>query len=249
MLRAFGDGKLFGEPYGDGPYSVVWLHGWARRGADFAAAAKELEREGFSSVALDLPGFGSSPPPEEMCGARGYAAALVPILHEISNEPVVLVGHSFGGRIATALAAEHPEMVRAIVLTGVPLLRGAGSKRSPVRYRLVRWLHDRSLVSDARMEAARQRHGSADYRRAQGVMRDVLVVTVNESYEDELSRIRVPVLMLWGQDDRDIPSEGATRAMSLLTSAHTMRLIEGVGHMLPVEAPHELAVSVRQALS
>ena len=61
VLRAYGDGTLFGEPYGEGPVRVVFLHGWARRGADFAACATELAGRGVASVTLDLPGFGSSP--------------------------------------------------------------------------------------------------------------------------------------------------------------------------------------------
>ena len=54
------------------------------------------------------------------------------------------------------------------------------------------------LVSDDAMEAARQRFGSADYRAAQGIMREVLVRAVNETDEAQLDAVRCPVHLVWG---------------------------------------------------
>lgn len=241
MLRAYGDGSVFGEPYGEGPVRVIWLHGWARRGEDFAAAAKELSQRGISSVALDLPGFGASPVPARAGGARHYAELVLPAVREIGEGPFVLVGHSFGGTVACALAASHPELVRSLVLTGAPLLRSPSTRPSPWSYRATRWLHARGIVSDARIEAARQKHGSSDYRRASGILRDVLVISVNESYEEELSNLDVPVTLLWGEDDREVPFDVARRASVLMSTTHTMQSLAGVGHLVPSDAPHELA--------
>ncbi len=249
MLRAYGDGNLFGEPYGEGPVRVVWLHGWGRRGQDFAAAASELAESGVASVALDLPGFGSSPLPGAAGGARLYAQLLAPALSQLAEQPLVLVGHSFGGRIAVVLGADHPELVRALVLTGSPLLRRQGASRSPWRYRSVRWLHAHGVVSERQMEAARQRYGSADYRNASGLLRDVLVASVNESYEDELARLRVPVTMVWGEGDVDVPVDVATRVGAMLKDPPTLRVLKGIGHLVPVEAPADLVASVREALA
>ena len=55
------------------------------------------------------------------------------------------------------------------------------------------------------MEALRRRRGSDDYRNATGVMRDVLVIAVNEDYEDLLPRITCPVELVWGDDDTAAP--------------------------------------------
>lgn len=241
MLRAYGDGTLFGEAYGEGQVRVIWLHGWGRRGQDFAAAANDVVLRGVASVALDLPGFGSSPAPSTAGGARAYAELVLPTLREIGDGPFVLVGHSFGGTVACVLAANHPELVRALVLTGAPLLRSPSTKSSPWAYRVLRWLHSHRIVSDAKMEAARQKYGSRDYRNASGVMRDVLVISVNESYEAELSRLEVPVTLLWGDADREVPFDVATRASARLTTMHTLQSIQGVGHLVPTDAPAELA--------
>jgi len=249
VLRAYGDGTLFGEPYGQGPVRVIWLHGWGRRAQDFAAAANDVALEGIASVALDLPGFGSSPAPSTAGGARAYADMVLPALREIGDGPFVLVGHSFGGTVACVLAANHPELVRALVLTGAPLLRSPSTKSSSRVYRVLRWLHAHRIVSDEKMEAARQRYGSRDYRSAIGVMRDVLVISVNESYEDELSRLEVPVTFLWGDADREVPLDVATRASALLTTMHTLQSIHGVGHLVPADAPGELAKVVSELTS
>jgi pimeloyl-ACP methyl ester carboxylesterase len=240
VLRAYGDGTVFGEPFGVGPVRVIWLHGWGRRGQDFAATASALARRGVASVALDLPGFGASPAPSSAGGARHYAALVLPALAEVGDGPVVLVGHSFGGTVACVLAADHPEIVGALVLTGAPLLRRPSTRRSPWTYRALRWLHARTLVSDQRMEAARQKFGSRDYRNATGVMRDVLVASVNESYEDELARLDVPVTLLWGEDDREVPLDVATRTTALLATTHTLTVLPGIGHLVPTEAPDAL---------
>ncbi len=248
MLRAFGDGNLFGEPYGEGPVRVVWLHGWARCGQDFGAAARLLEDAGVASIAFDLPGFGSSPAPKVAGGARHYARLIVGALEQLSDAPLVLVGHSFGGRVATVIAAEHPELVATLVLTGVPLLRRTSAKRAPWAYRMVRWLHTRGVINEERMERARQRYGSFDYRRATGVVRDVLVATVNEGYEAELGRLRVPVVMLWGRDDQEVPLAVAERALALVEGASSLRVLDGVGHLLPTSAPDALAETVLEVV-
>jgi pimeloyl-ACP methyl ester carboxylesterase len=249
VLRAYGDGNLFGEPCGEGAIQVIFLHGWARRGQDFAACARELADRGIASVALDLPGFGSSPLPTVAGGARSYAHQLIPALRTMGSTPFVLVGHSFGGTIATVIAANEPSLVRAVVLTGAPVLRASATIRPPWRYRVIRYLHARGVLSEQKMEAARQRYGSPDYRAASGPLRDILVASVNESYEAELALVRAPVAMLWGELDRDVPESVASRASLLLHSPHSFRLVAGVGHLLPTEAPHELVTSILEVLT
>lgn len=248
MLQAYGDGKIFGERYGEGPVRIVWLHGWARRGQDFARAAAILAERGISSVTLDLPGFGSSPAPDVQGGARHYAELLVPILQSLGAGDFVIVGHSFGGRIATVLGATHPELVEALVLTGVPLIRLTSTQRPSLAYRSIRWLHGRGVLNEERMERARQKYGSYDYRHASGMIRDVLVITVNESYEDELGRLTKPVSLVWGDDDREVEVDIARRALALMHAPHRITILKGVGHLVPTTAPEELAAAVLEVM-
>lgn len=249
MLKVFDAGRLFGEAYGSGPVRVLWLHGWARSGHDFAVAAQHLADAGIASVALDLPGFGATPALSSSGGARDYAQYLRPALRELATEPLVVVGHSLGGRVGVPLAVAEPNLVSHLVVTGAPLLQRVDRTPAPRGYSFLRWAHRHRLVSDERMEQARQRYGSADYRYATGVMREVLVRMVNESYEYELKRLTMPVSFVWGALDREVPVEVARRAQSLVPTRTELHVIEGVGHLTPIEAPRELGDVVVGALA
>jgi pimeloyl-ACP methyl ester carboxylesterase len=262
MLRAFDGGRLFGSSFGaDGAPWVLALHGWARSHQDWRAvlgaqaartgaspaslAPSAEEGNAIRAVALDLPGFGATPPPPEAFGSADYAAAVTPVLAEL-QVPAVVVGHSFGGRVAVHLAAAQPGLVRALVLTGVPLLRKAvGSRRPPLGYRVGRSLHRRGLIRESRMEALRQRYGSSDYRAATGVMRQVLVRTVNETYEDQLRAVTCPVELVWGDDDTEVPLSVAESAAELLENPH-LTVCRGAGHLVPLTAPEALRQAIER---
>jgi len=232
-LRSFADGAMFAEVFGQGTPRVLALHGWGRRGADFKQTLHDLP-----ALAPDLPGFGASPSPDSVIGADGYADIVSQMIDDF-DEPPVLIGHSFGGRVAVCLAARMPEKVGPLVLTGVPLLRKENAKRPALSYRLIRGLNKVGVVSNDRMELERQKRGSADYRAVTGVMREILVKVVHESYEPQLSQIRSPVAMLWGSNDSVIPVTVAEDAVLLMENAD-LEILDGVGHHVPTEAPDAL---------
>jgi pimeloyl-ACP methyl ester carboxylesterase len=160
---------------------------------------------------------------------------------------VVVVGHSFGGSVALHLAAGRPDRVKALVLTGVPRLLPDDRPTPKFRFRLSRALRRAGLVSEDRMEAARRRYGSADYRNAEGVMRQVLVRTLAEDYEDQLAAIHCPVTLVWGDDDTAAPLAMARAAADRLPGA-TLTVCAGAGHLTPLTIPQVLHRSVRRAL-
>ena len=247
MLRTFGGGSLFGARSGEGVPVVLALHGWARTHRDFDAALR-----GFDAIAVDLPGFGATPPPTGVWGAADYAACVAAVLDDMAV-PVVVVGHSFGGRVAVHLAAQRPAAVRALVLAGVPLLRVAPRRRPPAGFRLVRRLHRAGIVGEARMEAARVRYGSSDYRAAEGIMRQVHVKAVNETYERELDVLDCPVTLVWGDDDATVPPAVAEAALERLRRGRAgerarLEICHGAGHMLPLRAPADLRAAVGEHL-
>lgn len=237
-LRAFAAGSLFGERFGAGSPALLALHGWGRDRGDFSVVL-----DGLPALALDLPGFGASPPPAVVGGAADFAAAVTPVLEQFS-QPAVVVGHSFGGRVAVCLAAQNPGQVAHLVLIGAPLLRLEGRSPTPrLRYRMWRALHRIRLVGEQRMERVRRRYGSADYRQASGVMRGVLVRVLTETYEDQLAALGCPVTLIWGEADREVPLEVARRAAELLRRQGievSLRVLPGVGHHACLEAPEQV---------
>lgn len=248
-LTAFAGGQLFGLRCGSGDPVALLLHGWGRSSADLVPVAEPAGGEPLAAVCLDLPGFGSSPAPPEAWGAQAYADALVPMLAELGR-PVVVVGHSFGGRVGVCLAASHPELVAGLVLCGVPLLPRAdrSSGRPPLRYRLLRWAVRRGLVGEERLEAAKRRYGSADYAAASGVMRDVLVRVVAERYDEQLAQLRCPVAMVWGELDADVPVDVARRALELLGSGG-LEVVAGAGHDVVRERPDAVRAALEELLA
>jgi len=221
-LTALLDGAVLAERTGDDP-KVLALHGWGRTRADWLPA---LTR---AALAVDLPGFGASPEPPSAWGSREYAELLAPLL---SSGGWTVAGHSLGGRIALHLAHGWPSLVDRLVLTGVPsLLRQPSSGKAPLGFRLAKKANALGLLSDQKMEAERRKRGSADYRAAQGVMRDTLVRLVNEDYRDLLPGITAPVELVWGSADTAAPLAMVREAVTLFPRA-TLTVAEGSGHLL-----------------
>jgi pimeloyl-ACP methyl ester carboxylesterase len=149
--------------------------------------------------------------------------------------------------VAVHLAAGWPERVRALVLTGAPLVKLGEGRKPALRYRVGRALHRRGVLSEEAMERLRQQYGSPDYRAAEGIMRAVHVVSVNERFDDQLRAVRCPVELVWGDDDAEVPVAVAERAAALLGDA-TITLCPGAGHMVPLTAPDALRAAIARHL-
>ena len=120
-LSTFARGRLWGARHGTGEPWVLALHGWARDHHDFDPVLA-----GLDAVALDLPGHGVAPGPPAPWSTAEYAQWVAPVLDDLRSGPVVVVGHSFGARVAVRLAEEMGDFggtgrVSAMVLVGAPL--------------------------------------------------------------------------------------------------------------------------------
>jgi len=98
--------------------TAVFLHGWGLSHRAYRGAVKRLAARGMRVIAPAMPGFsGSGGLPSDECTLPGYAAWVVALLDELGvTEPVLLVGHSFGGGVAIVVAHDHPGRVGALVL-------------------------------------------------------------------------------------------------------------------------------------
>jgi pimeloyl-ACP methyl ester carboxylesterase len=235
VLTTLLGGRAFAERFGDSPAKVVALHGWARTRADWNSTL-----QGYDALALDLPGFGATQAPEEGWSTEEYAEWLRECLDDLArfgSDRPVLVGHSFGGRVALRLAAAHPDLVRGIVLTGVPQLvpRQTPPSRPPLGFRAMKLLNKWSIISNERMEQERRKRGSADYVAAQGVMREVLVRAVNEDYGDALDALAasaLPVAMVWGEHDTAATATMADQARRRIGTHADLVVVPGSAHLL-----------------
>lgn len=240
-IQALADGRVLAERIGEFPPRVVALHGWGRSGADFVPVLA-----GLDAVAIHLPGFGPTAVPDSVWGTEQYAELVAEAIEPFA--PVVVVGHSFGGRIAVRLAARHPELVSGLVLTGAPLVRLAPTGKPALSYRLAKWANSVGILSDSAMEARRRKAGSADYNAAQGVMRDIMVKTVNENYDDDLVALSTPTWMVWGENDTAAPTAAGKVASERIRGAR-WTVVAGEAHLLTPALGAAVRAAVEEALS
>lgn len=108
-----GDARLFYTDDGAGP-PVLLVHGWSCDSHDWS-----WQFEAFSEhhrvIAADNRGHGRSSVTTDGYRPRTFAADLARLVQSLDAGPVVAIGHSLGGVIVSALAVEHPELVRAVV--------------------------------------------------------------------------------------------------------------------------------------
>lgn len=103
------------------PLPVVMVHGAWHGAWCFAALQHALDELGVPSYAIDLPGHGASTQP--LTDLYGDAAHVADVLARI-GEPVVLVGHSYGGAVITEAATRHPDVAHLVYLTAFALEQG-----------------------------------------------------------------------------------------------------------------------------
>lgn len=198
---------------------VVFCHGWALGQHAYKRALNRLVQLGCRVYAPALPGFGGSADlPEGASTLEGYASWLDGFLSAAGiDEPVFLVGHSFGGAVSIKFAHDHEDRVRTLVLVnsvgGSAWSSSGGATRSMAQRPLWDWgIHfPRDLfpiphvnrVLPVILEDALPnllRNPRALWRAAQLARRADLTEEL-----EELRRRRLPVVVLWGEQDRIIP--------------------------------------------
>ncbi len=120
---------------GEGPDTVVLLHGIGRTGQVWHHVVHSLLLRSVRVVALDLLGFGASPKPHwPAYDVDDHAGAVIASISALKvSQPIVLVGHSMGCLVAVRIARLRPDLVKHLVLYEMPLYEGLPHKR---RYRL-----------------------------------------------------------------------------------------------------------------
>src|SRR3954447_10933815 len=116
--RTFVQGRPAGYSVAGVGMPVVLLHGWALGDHTYRDVISKVASLGCRVIAPAMPGFGGTHDlPKESFSMAGYARWVADLLVSLEvDEPVVLVGHSFGGGVAIRLAHDHPKLVRSMVL-------------------------------------------------------------------------------------------------------------------------------------
>lgn len=232
---------MHSERLGTGHQHIIILHGWGHSLESMRPLADILAQT-CSVHLIDLPGFGKSPAPTDVWSSFDYAKCLENYLDSQNLKKVVVIGHSFGGKVAFSWAHQSPKVEKLVLISS----SGLKAQRSfPKKLRLVglRYLSKVYKTSDcffgtAYHEAFSKRYGSADYQKA-GNMRPIMVKSVNEDLAHILKKVQTPTLLLWGENDTETPKEMGMRFKELMPNSKLI-LFPLKGHGLPLSVGSHL---------
>ena len=254
------------DTYGSGP-EVVLIHGQPGSAADWGRVTPLLSSN-HRVIVPDRPGYGRTA--GEATGFAGNAEAIVRALDSLGAAKAMMVGHSWGGGVAIAAAALHPDRVSGLVLVASvrpgetlgwvdrmlasPVLGDVlaaltiGSTGMVLRNKKVRELVERRFDGRAR-EVVRALEGVTGARTRAPVWRSF--VSEQRHLFDELDwlapalrTISVPTVVLSGGADHIVPATvGERLAASIKNAEH--RVVPGAHHLLPLDHPGEIATAVR----
>jgi pimeloyl-ACP methyl ester carboxylesterase len=241
---------LHDEDQGGGTPVLVFLHYFAGSLHSWVHVAGDLASTG-RCLRIDIPGFGlSSPLP--VYSVHAAAQAVATHISDRRLDSYVLVGHSMGGKLALACAAMKPPGLAGLVLV-------APSPPSPEpmdereRTRLLATHGDRTSAEQTVRTITRRAISAADIAvciqdnllTSPEAWRWWLAQGSREDITAQAGQVSCPVLVMGGSDDPVIPPHVITTdVMPHLANASRIE-IAGAGHLLPLEAPQEVASAIR----
>ncbi|MFW8594498.1 alpha/beta fold hydrolase [Cribrihabitans neustonicus] len=248
--------------FGTGPRQVLAVHCSLAHSGAWRSLAAEMEGE-ITLTGFDLLSHGRSP---DWDGAGNYQTLNVEAGLGMVDEPVDLVGHSFGATVALRMAQARPELVKSLTLIE-PVLFAVARADQP---EMLAAMEEESLPIDAAWEEGNIELATRLFNRMWGpgeprwpdlpeqlraaMMRAMPVIPASYRtlYHDEtgtlapeaLSRVTMPALVLAGDASPKVMPEIARGIARRLPNARA-EIVAGAGHMLPVTHPQETAALLR----
>ena len=198
---------------------VCFLHGWGTSGKDF----NKIESH-FDSITIDIPGFGKSKPFTQSFSPKSYAEYLIKLIPDSVD---IIVGHSFGGRIAAHLS--QMQNYKKIVIIASPLIRKNKPNKGFSVFKLYKLMNKFNIINDLRLDKLKNKYGSEDYRKANKVLKDTLVMAVNDDLTEILPNISTKVELIYGQDDLVVPVNVGVDSNSIIPDSE-LTIIPNEGH-------------------
>ena len=228
---------------GTGEKTCVILQGWGTDLGIYDTVADSINAK-YKVIQFDFPGFGGSDEPREAWNVDAYADFFCKLMQALGIEAATLIGHSYGGRVIIKLASreELPFHIENIVLidsAGVLPQKTFAQKMKIKRYKLLKKILNLKVIYALFPELIddwRSRQGSEDYRKASPIMRQCLVMAVNEDLTELLPRIKQDTLLIWGDKDTATPIRDA-RIMEEKIPSAGLAVLEGTGHFSFLEKP------------
>lgn len=243
--------KGAGEP-------LVLIHGYTSSTYAWKDLFEPLS-ENFRVIAIDLKGFGFSEKPDGDYSRRAQGEIVFGLLEHLKVEKAWLAGNSMGGETALNVALNHPEKVTGLILidsAGVnisgreslapwylqtPVIGQALIALSLTSDKLVREGLRKSTFDDAKIsdEKVAYFHQFLKTRSGQNAAREARIQFALYPVENELGKINVPTLLIWGAEDELIPLE-AGKVMNERIKNSKLVTLEKCGHLPQEEMPEKV---------
>jgi pimeloyl-ACP methyl ester carboxylesterase len=229
---------------------VVLVHGLGGRAEDWRNLAPFIAKAGFRVYLPDLPGYGRSEKPADFSySVRDEAAVVVGFLDALGLKRVDLGGWSMGGAIVQHVAADHPDRVRRLMLfdsAGLFVLPAWNVELfTPKSAAELEELDVLLMPNPPRLPGfvARDILRVSD-ERAWIIHRALSTMLTGMDATDKLlPELKMPVLMVWGSDDRIMPvSQGG--AMHRLVPQSELDVAAGCGHLAPGQCAPQMESQV-----
>lgn len=220
--------------YGEGK-DILLLHGWGQN-IEMMKFIGDRLADRFRITILDFPGFGESDEPTIPWTLSDYSLLIERLVQGLKIKKPIIMGHSFGGRVAIRYSANHP--IEKLVLFGSPCVRL--QQKLPLSVRILKKLKTLPGL-DAFGEKMKKYIGSRDYKAASPIMRQTLVQVVNEDLSEFAKKIEEPTLLIWGDQDTEAPVEEARILENIMYDAALIVLpgthyayIENLGQVIAI---------------
>lgn len=208
--------------------TLVFLHGWGQNIQMMLPIANSFTKDN-NVLVIDLPGHGKTKEPSYAWELDKFVDMLHELFKFLKIKDPILVGHSFGGKLSIIYASKYK--VKKLVLLSSPY-KGE-YKKLPFKVKVLKKLA--KIPGLKSMANYFKKHmGSTDYKNASPLMRDILVKHVNTNVTEDLEKITVPTIIIWGTNDTTVSINQAYEMEKILKDAAVIPY-EGKTHFAYLE--------------
>jgi len=231
IVKIFGEGKPF-----------LILHGWGSNSERWENVAQFVSQEGFKVIVPNLPGFGRSDPLPVPWDTNKYIDWIEQFIKQMNLGDFYLLGHSFGGALASKLAVKHAQEIKKLFLVSAACVRKKTTKKNLFTKvsKIIKLFYFLPLYSYFRKAVYKFIIRKSDYLYVEGVMKETYLNVVAEDLSFHLPFIKIPTIIIWGDEDDSTPIEDGYFINKQIKNSKFV-IIPGAGHDLNRKQPEALA--------
>jgi pimeloyl-ACP methyl ester carboxylesterase len=227
---------------------VLLLHGWGDQASGLRNLQQALAKK-YDVIALDLPGFGGTQPPQKAWGLSDYAAFIEHFLEKIDAKDVyVVLGHSNGGAIAIRALSEGRFGAEKLVLLASAGIRGVYKGR--LRVLRIATKFGKALTYPLPKSAKnRLRHKAYKTIGSDMLVAEHLQETfkkvVNDDVRADAAKLDMPTLLIYGEEDEQAPPWYGETYRQLINHS-TLEILPSAGHFVHLDRPQEVTRAIQE---